>query len=196
MEQVSIRRQYNDYRVAKVPFPGLSDIHWSRVSGGVNSVAPQPFLHAYVWCNQIEGEIAHSCQHGPGPHHIKVVILKKDNPPEVYEKVLEKAGPLLGWKRAMPYFHESDVDDIYNALITGSKHPAIEIKGHKEHGEILVIKPKNIKRLTADGTANTIRARAKRVRLAVQARMRDRKGFSEVQYWYFLSYKKDRLIAL
>lgn len=189
MGQVSIRRQHNDYRVAEIPLNGLSDIHWSRVSGGVNAIAPQKFPHAYVWCDEIEGEIAHSCQHGPGPHHIKVVILKKDNAPEVYEKVLEKAGPRPDWKRAIPYFHESEVDDICSALITGSEHPAIEVMDHKEHGEILVIKPKNIKRLTADGTANTIRARAKRVRLAVQARMRDWKGFSEVQYWYFLSYK-------
>jgi hypothetical protein len=38
------------------------------------------FLHAYVWCDKmIGGELAHSCQHGAGPHDIKVCIVKKDN---------------------------------------------------------------------------------------------------------------------
>jgi hypothetical protein len=34
----------------------------------------------YVMCDgMIDGELAHSCSHGPPPHDIKVCLLKKDN---------------------------------------------------------------------------------------------------------------------
>ena len=42
---------------------------------------------------KIEGEIGHSCRHGNGPHWIKVCIVKKDQDPEVWKKILEIAGP-------------------------------------------------------------------------------------------------------
>ena len=75
-------------------------------------------------------------------------------------------------------------------MIKGKEHPAIEIKNHKIHGKILVIKPKNIKELIEDGTGNTIRARAKKVKLNVAAIMSEYGNFIEVQYGYWLSYKK------
>jgi hypothetical protein len=57
------------------------------------SKAPQPFIHGYVWCTDLDGEIAHSCRHGSGPHRIKVCVVKKDNSKEVW-KILEAAvGP-------------------------------------------------------------------------------------------------------
>ena len=91
--KVSIRRQWNDYRVAETDFDNLDSFHWSDVSGGVFRKSPQPFIHAYVHCDQIDGEIAHSGTHGPCPHNIKVCIVKKDNSIQTWEKVLEIAGP-------------------------------------------------------------------------------------------------------
>jgi len=55
--------------------------------------APQYFIHAYVWCDDYEGQLAHSCQHGKGLHHIKICITKTDNEPIVYAKIEKQAGP-------------------------------------------------------------------------------------------------------
>ncbi len=79
MGTVYIIRQFNDYRIAEIPFDGLSGIRWDIISGGVNNIAPHPVVHAYVWCDKVIGDIAHFCQHGPPPHSIKIVILKSDN---------------------------------------------------------------------------------------------------------------------
>ena len=29
---------------------------------------PQYFIHAYVMCDRYDGDLAHSCRHGEGPH--------------------------------------------------------------------------------------------------------------------------------
>jgi hypothetical protein len=77
---VGERRQWNDYRTATYHLSDIGDVHWSQVSGGVRASAPRPFLHGYVQCDaMIEGELAHSCQHGRGPHTVKVCIVKKGN---------------------------------------------------------------------------------------------------------------------
>jgi hypothetical protein len=77
---VNVRRQWNDWREATYRLSDISELHWSRVSGGVYAPAPQPFVHAYVWCDgMINGELAHSCQHGLGPHRIKVCLIKSSN---------------------------------------------------------------------------------------------------------------------
>jgi hypothetical protein len=53
------------------------------------------YLHGYVMCDQlIAGHLAHSCQHGPAPHRIKVCITKKGNEKvwrEVLRRVVEAA---------------------------------------------------------------------------------------------------------
>jgi hypothetical protein len=49
--------------------------------------SPQYFIHAYVRCNEYEGDLAHSCAHGEGPHSIKVCIRKTDNDPDVFDKL-------------------------------------------------------------------------------------------------------------
>lgn len=90
---VVIRRQWNDYRKAKVKLSALTDLQWRRVSGGVNAVSPQPFIHGRVLCTQVDGDIAHSCMHGPPPHEILVCVVKKDNAKDVLARVLELAGP-------------------------------------------------------------------------------------------------------
>jgi hypothetical protein len=77
---VNVRRQWNDWREAAYRLKDISDLHWSRASGGIYATAPQPFVHAYVWCDgMINGELAHSCQHGQGPHRIKVCLTKCSN---------------------------------------------------------------------------------------------------------------------
>lgn len=88
-----IRRQWNDWRIAKVSFDNLEDPHWDTFSGGVFQEAPQPFIHGYVWCCDVQGEIAHSCAHGEGPHRIKVCVVKKDNDPKVFDELLDWVGP-------------------------------------------------------------------------------------------------------
>lgn len=92
---VYVRRQWNDHRIAAYRIEDVRGAHWDDISGGVQAPAPQPFIHAYVLCNgMVDGELPHSGMHGgPCPHRIKVVILKKDNSPEVYQYFAEQAGP-------------------------------------------------------------------------------------------------------
>ena len=91
MSEVRVRRQWNDnWRIGRVPLDKLDGLHWSRVSGGVKAPAPQPFIHAYVRCTDVEGEIAHSCVHTPPPHRVKVCLVKKDNR-EIWPELLDKA---------------------------------------------------------------------------------------------------------
>jgi hypothetical protein len=91
-----VRRQWNDNDnnlVASYRFGDISDLKWDRVSGGVNSLAPQPFVHGYVWCNEkIAGAVAHSCRHGAGPHRIKVCLTKKDNA-GIWQRIMRMVGP-------------------------------------------------------------------------------------------------------
>lgn len=90
---VTARRQWNDYRLATFRIDDLDGWHWDTISGGVNAVAPQPFVHAYGWCDgMIHGEIAHSGIHGPCPHRIKLCLTKTDNQ-AVWSEVLRRAGP-------------------------------------------------------------------------------------------------------
>ncbi len=93
-ETVWARRQWNDWRHAKYRLEDLEQPHWDNLSGGVMSVAPQYFLHGYVWCDaMLEGELAHSCAHGKGPHRIKVCITKIGNDPAIFKRLAETAGP-------------------------------------------------------------------------------------------------------
>jgi len=90
---VVVRRHWNDWQKGKVPSEKLDGLHWSRLSGGVQALAPQPFIHGYVLCSDIEGEIAHSCLHGEGSHRIKVCVVKKDNDKEIWCSMLDIVGP-------------------------------------------------------------------------------------------------------
>jgi len=89
---VHVRRHWSDYRIGSVRLKDLSGFHWSRTGGGeirgLGSVAPRPFLHARMWCDRlVDGEISHSCRHGPPPHQVIVCIVKKDNQRQTYEAV-------------------------------------------------------------------------------------------------------------
>jgi hypothetical protein len=89
---VWVRRQFSHHKHAAYRLADVSRWHWSNFSGGVGHRANRYYLHAYVWCDgMIAGEIAHSCRHGPPPHHIKVCITKKGN--ETFWREIEAAGP-------------------------------------------------------------------------------------------------------
>ena len=80
-ETVTVTRQRGDWRKIDVPFASLDGWHLGTLSGGVRTPSPTPILMAYMWCDLIpEGvEFGHSCEHGPGPHRIKVIVQKTDN---------------------------------------------------------------------------------------------------------------------
>lgn len=85
---VIVRRHWNDWRKAKVRVTDLTGVHWDVKSGGVGSFSPRPMVYGYVSCDRImEGELAHSCSHGPAPHSIKVVVVKKDNPSSLVRRL-------------------------------------------------------------------------------------------------------------
>lgn len=87
-----VRRQWNDWRSAKVRLSDVDNPHWDDISGGVNTRSPRPFIHGYVWCNAfIEGDVAHSCTHDEGPHRIKVCVVQKDNGQAAFRHLKELA---------------------------------------------------------------------------------------------------------
>ena len=96
---VRVRRQWNDQRIGTVRWSDLDHPRWDIVSGGNQVRSPQPFIHAYVSCGKVKGKIAHSCNHGPGPHNIKVCLVKKDNSKEVWNYLMKIVGkkPSRGW---------------------------------------------------------------------------------------------------
>jgi hypothetical protein len=90
---VYIRRDWNDRGLGRVRWPDLHNPSWDTVSGGAQVENPLPLLHAYVWCDKVRGKIGHSCAHGPGPHNIKVCMLRDDNSRRIWRRLLELAGP-------------------------------------------------------------------------------------------------------
>ena len=89
---VKVRRQWKDWREAEVDFNDLRHFRWDDLSGGVQQRSPRPFIHAFVMCDKIKGDIPHSCMHGEGPHSIKVCIVKRDNDHETFKKIKEIVG--------------------------------------------------------------------------------------------------------
>jgi hypothetical protein len=90
---VVIRRTWNDAgRTAIIPLSKIQDLHWDRWSGGIRSFAPRSFIHGYVMCDEIQGNIAHSGVHRKCPHLIKICITKVDNEPSTFQKVKRLVG--------------------------------------------------------------------------------------------------------
>lgn len=96
---VRVRRDWDDHRIGTVKWSELRDPRWDNISGGEQNPTPRPFIHGYVWCNLVQGDIAHSCAHGPGPHNIKVCLVKKDNSREVWDRLSAIVGPKPGGRR-------------------------------------------------------------------------------------------------
>jgi len=82
---VVLRRHWNDWRRGINLLSDLRRFHRSWISGGARLPSPRPFVHAYVRCTDlVDGDLCHSCRHGPPPHEIKLWIVKKDSTPAVY----------------------------------------------------------------------------------------------------------------
>ena len=98
---VSVRRQWDSREAAQVYVGDVDNPMWDLESGGVKETAPEALIFGYVFCDAIvSGSLAHSCLHGTGPHSIKVCILRKDNPPRIYNYFLAQAGPKpANWQR-------------------------------------------------------------------------------------------------
>ena len=63
------------------------------MAGGTQIESRKPFIYGYVWCDKVLGDIAHSCIHGPPPHNIKVCLMKRDNSRDVWNRLIQIAGP-------------------------------------------------------------------------------------------------------
>ena len=101
MDLVSVRRAWNSWEVAQVYIGDVDNPLWDLAGGGVKETAPEAFIYGYIFCDAIVfGSIAHSCLHGTAPHSIKVCILRKDNPPRIYNHFLTLVGPKPAmWQR-------------------------------------------------------------------------------------------------
>src|SRR5262249_25002535 len=88
---ISVRRQWNNRRIGTVRFEEIEDLHWENISGDVYMLRPRFFVHGYVYCDKITGDIAHSCFNATAAHRIKVCVLKKDNL-TAWDKVLSQVG--------------------------------------------------------------------------------------------------------
>jgi len=84
---VRIRRQWNSSQIGSVPLAKIGGFHWSDFSGGTKAIGIQPFIYGYCDCTDVQGEIGHSCIHGPPPHHIKVCVIKKDNEGDLFAAI-------------------------------------------------------------------------------------------------------------
>jgi hypothetical protein len=91
---VAVRRQPDDHEEALYRLADLRGPHWSQVSGGVRARAPYSGIYAYVACDRAaEGAVRHSGTHGPHPHSIKVVVIRKRTPKSVFALLAGVAGP-------------------------------------------------------------------------------------------------------
>jgi hypothetical protein len=92
-DDVTVTRNWGDWRKLAVPEEALSGFHITSTAGGTKARLPRPSLAAYMSCEQIpdDVEFGHSCQHGQAPHSIKVLIMKSHNPAAVYRRLREKA---------------------------------------------------------------------------------------------------------
>lgn len=92
-DKVLVRRQWNDGRTLAVPFDKIERLHMSNIAGGHGGRSPRPMVSGYVWCDLIPdgSDFPHSCEHGPPPHRIKVVVTSVDNPPSVMRAIKDAA---------------------------------------------------------------------------------------------------------
>jgi hypothetical protein len=100
-ELVTVRRSWNSWESAQVYVGEVANPLWDVGGGGTKETPPEAFIYGYIFCDAIvSGSVAHSCLHGTAPHSIKVVILRKDNPPRIYNHFLALAGPKPAqWQR-------------------------------------------------------------------------------------------------
>jgi hypothetical protein len=78
---VLVRRSPDDRRTAACMFSNIQRPCWDNITGGLRRITPLPMVFGYVRCDCfICGSVPHTCAHGgPGPHLIKVCLLKELN---------------------------------------------------------------------------------------------------------------------
>jgi hypothetical protein len=85
---VSVRRHPNDWQTARYRLRDISGFRWDGASGGVGRATAHTALFGDVWCDAAQdGDVAHTCSHGPPPHRIKVCIPKVCNK-EIWKALL------------------------------------------------------------------------------------------------------------
>ena len=67
---IRVQREWNGWEIVDVPIDELRNIHWFQPVG-----APRPMVHGFL-------------------ADVRVCILKKHNPPDLYQEVQEKADPI------------------------------------------------------------------------------------------------------
>lgn len=91
---VWVRRQWDGHDGAAYRLADVSGFHMSS-TGAIRNFrgsSPRPMVHGYVMCDaELEGELAHSCEHGPPPHNVNVTIVAKDNTAAVMRHVKKLA---------------------------------------------------------------------------------------------------------
>jgi hypothetical protein len=92
---VVVTRGWGDWRQIEVPVNALSDFRFTEFAGGTQQRLPRPTLAAYMSCEAIpEGaDFGHSCEHGSGPHSIKVLIFSSHNRRKLYEQLRQRVKP-------------------------------------------------------------------------------------------------------
>ena len=118
---VWVRRQWNDSWRARYRLSDLEYVHWRPRSLDPQEAAKLPGLYGYVWCHaMLEGESSRSerdrssaqsrthalCPynrpHGKCPpegaigsctRRTEVCIIRRDNDPDAFRRLVEKAGP-------------------------------------------------------------------------------------------------------
>jgi hypothetical protein len=84
---VRVHREWDSWRSAEVRLSDLRDVHWLQPGH-----APHPIVHAFVSCTSIVGgELPHNCEHGSGPHSVRVCVLKRHAIPVVYAELVRRA---------------------------------------------------------------------------------------------------------
>jgi hypothetical protein len=121
---VWVRRQFDDKsHQAAYRLGDISGWHETTVSGGRQQSANRNYWHAYVMCDaMVEGEVGHSCRHGPPPHKIKVCVVKTGNE-RVWPNVLLAAEGDRAIARLLETWHRmsrqssSKVGDVVDCIL-------------------------------------------------------------------------------
>jgi hypothetical protein len=90
---VVVARDHGEDATIEVPEGELSGLHYASFAGGRGGRVRGSELAAYMLCTAIPfgRYFGHSCEHGPPPHRIKVLIPRRHNDPEVYARLQARA---------------------------------------------------------------------------------------------------------
>jgi hypothetical protein len=90
---VLVTRGWGDPRTIPVVTTRLRNVHNATDEGGARRRLRRTMLAGYIDCDLIPAGVpfGHSCQHGAGPHSIKVLIRCRDNAPAAIRRLRELA---------------------------------------------------------------------------------------------------------